>query len=288
MSFLITAIVLGMCLSVMSLGIFLTMRIYNIPDITTDGSYTLGAVTTALALTHGWPPLLAIPVVIVSGGLAGICTGLIITRLQVAPLLAGILVMTALYSINLLCLGRSNVPLLQVTTYFNQVQLIPDALYNNILLSLLFLLAIVGLLSYLLTSDFGIAMRATGNSESMSRAMGVNVHKMKVLGLGLANALTALSGYLVAQYQNFVDINMGMGIVITGLGTVLIGETLIKVLQIRNFAAQLSAIVAGSILFQLVLAVTLMLGVDPNLLKLITSIMVLLIVGIPKLGAKRL
>jgi putative ABC transport system permease protein len=142
-------------------------------------------------------------------------------------------------------------------------------------------------LGYLLKTDFGIAMRAVGNSASMTRALGINNDVMKITGLAMANALTALSGYLVAQYQNFTDINMGIGIVITGLGSVLIGDALIKWWSIQSIVAQLLTVLAGSIVFQLVLAFTLSVGVDPNLLKLVTSVMVLLIVSIPRLRMKK-
>jgi putative ABC transport system permease protein len=139
------------------------------------------------------------------------------------------------------------------------------------------------LVGYILRTDFGIAMRATGNSESMTRALGINNNKMKIIGLAIANSLTALSGYLVSQYQNFTDINMGIGIVITGLGSVLVGQALIKWWNISSIAWSLAIIICGSILFQLVLAFTLSIGIDPNMLKLVTASFVLLIVIIPRL-----
>lgn len=140
----------------------------------------------------------------------------------------------------------------------------------------------VSLLAYLLKTDFGIAMRATGNSDSMTRALGINNDKMKIIGLAIANSLTAFSGYLVAQYQNFTDINMGIGIVITGLGSVLISSAIINWVGIANIWIQLLCVVIGCVTFQMVLAVTLSLGIDPNMLKLVTAVFVLLIVSIPK------
>ncbi len=281
MEFYLTAIMLGLCLSSMSLGIFITMKIFGIPDITTDGSYTLGAVITAVLITAHWPTATIIPVVLLSGAGAGALTGLIHTKLKIEALLAGILVMTGLYSVNLVILGRSNVPLLNVATIFSSFHLFGNSIYNDAVVALIFILAIAAILGYVLKTDFGIAMRATGNSASMTRALGINNNVMKIVGLALANALTALSGYLVAQYQNFTDINMGIGIVITGLGSVLIADALIKWINIRSIVCQLVVVLVGSIIFQLVLAFTLSIGIDPNLLKLVTAGFVLLIVSIP-------
>jgi len=283
MEFYLTALILGLCLSAMALGIFISMKIFNIPDITTDGSYTLGAVITAILLTAHWNAAAIIPLVLLCGAIAGTLTGFIHTRLKIEALLAGILVMTALYSINLTILGRSNVPLLDVSTLFSSIHLFSVPVYNNVSIVLIFITVITLLVGYVLRTDFGIAMRATGNSPSMTRALGINNNKMKIIGLAIANSLTALSGYLVCQFQNFTDINMGIGIVITGLGSVLIGESLIKWWNIRSIVWSLVIVIFGSILFQLVLAFTLSIGVDPNLLKLVTASFVLLIVIIPRL-----
>lgn len=283
MEFYLTALVLGLCLSAMSLGIFISMKIFNIPDITTDGSYTLGAVFTAILLTAHWNAIAIIPVVLVAGAIAGTLTGLIHTHLKIDALLAGILVMTGLYSINLTLLGRSNIPLLNVSTIFSKLQFFTGLVYNNVFIALLFIAIITLIVGYILRTDFGIAMRATGNSESMTRALGINNNKMKIIGLAIANSLTALSGYLVAQFQNFTDINMGIGIVITGLGSVLIGEALIKWWGVTSILGSLVIVLCGSILFQLVLAFTLSIGIDPNMLKLVTATFVLIIVIIPRL-----
>jgi len=287
MEFYLSALILGLCLSLVALGIFISMKIFKIPDITTDGSYTLGAVTTALLLTHHCPLALAIPVTIVAGALAGCLTGLIHTKLKIDALLAGILVMTALYSVNLSLLGRSTVPLIHIDTIFSYIHVGAGDTYDQLLVTGLFLLVATALLGYLLRTDFGIAMRATGDSESMTRALGINNDAMKIIGLGIANALTALGGFLVAQYQGFTDINMGIGVVIVGLGSVLIGDRLIHWFRIRPIWLQLPVVIAGSLAFQFVLAFTLSIGVDPNLLKLVTALFVLLIVGAPVLRLKR-
>lgn len=287
MEFYLSALLLGLCLSAMSLGIFITMKIFRIPDITTDGSYTLGAAVTAILLTQGWSLGGIIGITIVAGALAGVLTGLVHTKLKVDALLAGILVMTGLYSVNLTILGRSNIPLLNQKNIFRVLAPFDNPTYNELLVSLLFIGIMSGLLAYLLRTDFGIAMRATGNSESMTRALGINNQAMKIIGLAIANALTALSGFLVAQYQNFTDLNMGIGIVIVGLGSVLIGDTLINWLKIKLIWWQLLVIVSGSVLFQLVLAVALSLGINPNMLKLVTAVFVLIIVGIPQIRFRK-
>lgn len=283
MEFYLTALVLGLCLSAMALGIFISMKIFNIPDITTDGSYTLGAVVTAILLTAHWNAFAIIPIVLLLGAIAGTMTGFIHTRFKIEALLAGILVMTGLYSVNLTLLGRSNVPLLDVSTVFSNVHLFSHSVYNNVGVSLIFISIITCIVGYMLRTDFGIAMRATGNSPTMTRALGINNNRMKIIGLAIANSLTALSGFLVCQFQNFTDINMGIGIVITGLGSVLIADALIRWWNIRSVLTSLIIVVFGSIIFQMVLAFTLSIGVDPNLLKLVTALFVLIIVIIPRL-----
>lgn len=286
MDFYLTAILQGLCLGMLALGIFISMKIFNIPDITTDGSYTLGGVVTAVMLTHHQPVYLILPAVILSGAIAGALTGLIHTKLKINPLLSGILVMTALYSINLIILGRSNVPLNNIPTLFSLVTIITDPNKDTFIIVLIFVALITFLIGYLLKTDFGLAMRATGNSESMIRSLGVNTDRMKITGLALANALTALSGYLITQFQGFADISMGIGIVIVGLGSVIIAETLINWLKIASVWISLLLVLSGAILFQLVLAFTLSIGIDANLLKLVTAVFVLLIVSLPRLSFK--
>jgi putative ABC transport system permease protein len=280
-SFYTSAFILGLCYSLMAMGIFISMKIFKIPDITTDGSFTLGAVVTALMLPADMSFWMALPVVLLAGGLAGAITGIIHTRLKVDALLAGILVMTALYSVNLSLMQRSNIPLINTSTVFRFWD--QHQLYGDLAVALAFSVFFAGCIAYMLKTDFGIAMRATGSSPVMSTAMGVNTNTMKIAGLSLANALTALSGFLISQYQGFTDINMGIGIVIAGLGSVLIADTLIQMLHIRSMAVQLVFVILGSVLFQMILAVALSLGANPNLLKLITAMLVLIIVAIPAL-----
>ncbi|MBB5394375.1 ABC transporter permease [Mucilaginibacter sp. AK015] len=288
MDFYLTALLQGLCFAGIAFGIYISMKIFNIPDITTDGSYTLGGVVTGAMLTHNQPGYIILPAVLLAGALAGAATGIIHTKLKINALLAGILVMYALYSVNLTILGRSNLPLLSLPTVFSAVKLVTDVNQNSLFILTGFVLIVALLMGWLLKTDFGIAMRATGSSEPMIRALGVNTDRMKITGLALANALTALSGYLVVQLQGFADINMGIGIVILGLGSVIIAETVINWLQTTSVWLSLVLVMAGAVIFQFVLAFTLEIGVDANLLKLVTAVFVLLIVGLPRLTGRRI
>ena len=214
MTFYLSAIILGLGFSLLALGIFLSLRVFNFPDITTDGSFTLGGAVTAVMLVDGYNPFATLIVAMLFGAAAGMCTGIIHTKMKVNPLLSGILMMTALYSVNLAIMGRSNIPLIEQEKIFEIIHLSEFAT--------MFLFAVVFwfLLSLLLKTDFGLAMRATGNNEQMIRSLGVSTDRMKITGLAISNSLTALSGYLIVQYQGFADINMGIGIVILGLGSV--------------------------------------------------------------------
>lgn len=285
MDFYLAAVIQALCFGPLVMGLFLSMKVFNIPDITTDGSYTLGAVLTAVALSGGHSLGYSLALSMLGGAAAGCCTALIHTRLRIHALLAGILVMTALYSVNLVLLGRSNMPLLGYPDLFTWFSVFASEDYNALIILLLIVGALLAVMSYLLHSDFGIAMRATGDSELMIRAQGVNTQRMKVYGLAVANALVAASGSLMAQFQGFADINMGIGIVISGLGAVIIGDTLIQTLKVRSVAVSLGCVVVGVLIFQSLLAVALGAGVDANLLKLTTALLVLAIVALPRAGA---
>ncbi|MCO5935094.1 ABC transporter permease [Mucilaginibacter sp. RB4R14] len=286
MDFYLTALLQGLCFAGIAFGIYISMKIFNIPDITTGGSYTLGGVVTGAMLTQNQPGYIILPAVLVAGALAGALTGIIHTKLKIHALLAGILITTALYSVNLTILGRSNMPLLNLPTLFSVITVIKDINQNSLLILLGFVLIVTLIIGYLLKTDFGLAMRATGNSEPMIRALGVNTDRMKIAGLALANGLTALSGYLFVQLQGFADISMGIGIMIVGLGSVIIGETIITWLRITSVWLSLILVMGGTVIFQFVLAFTLSIGVDANLLQLVTAVFVLIIVGLPRLTGR--
>jgi putative tryptophan/tyrosine transport system permease protein len=278
--FFFQAIIYGICLGALGFGIFITMKIFKIPDITTDGSYTLGGVTSGVLLIQDWNWYFVLPLAFIVGSFAGSITGLVHTKLKVDALLAGILVMTAMYSINLTILGRSNLPLNDIQGLFN---IAPSINWIPVLI-LIFLLGIG--IHLLLKTDFGLAMRATGESESMTESLGINNDRMKIIGLSIANGLTAISGFIMVQYQGFADINMGIGVVLVGLGSVLIGETLFKFFSLKGLAFRLIFVLVGSIAFQVLLASALTIGVNPNFIKLITAMLVLSVVGMPKLLKK--
>lgn len=284
MDFYLTAILQALCFGPLTIGLYLSMKIFKIPDITTDGSYTLGAVLTAIGMSMGLPLPLIFLLATLGGAIAGSITAWVHTRLQINVLLAGILIMTALYSVNLTLMGRSNIPLLKYETLFSYIQVFDNPDYNIFLILLIAVLIVVAAIGYMLKSDFGIAMRATGDSESMVKALGVNTARMKIIGLALSNGLVALSGCLMAQYQGFADINMGIGIVISGLGSVIVGESIISLTKTSNVFISLLLVIGGAFIFQWVLAFTLRAGIEASLLKLVTATLVLLIVALPQLG----
>jgi len=288
MDFYLSAIILGLALVAMGWGIYLSLRIFNIPDITTDGSYTLGAAISAVHLASGGSWLSASVLAILGGALAGTLTGIIHTKLKVNALLSGILVMTAAYSLNLSLMQRSNIPLLQTSNIFNSISLFDSPISNSLLILIPVLVVLGSLLIYMLKSDFGIAMRATGNAPFMAASMGVPVNTMKIYGLAIANGLTALSGSWIAQYQNFADINMGIGIVIFGLGAVMIGETIMNLFGKNGIFFRILGVIIGCLLFRLVIAFSLASGLDPNWLKAVTALLVLIFVSIPRFRGKTL
>jgi len=192
--------------------------------------------------------------------------------------------MTALYSVYLALMGRSNLPLINVSSLFNIINISTDPNSNTLWILLIFVSIITIIIGYLLKTDFGLAMRATGNSETMIRALGVNTDRMKITGLALANALTAISGYLISQQQGYTDISMGIGVVIIGLGSVIIAETFINWFRLTSVWLSLLLVLGGAIVFQFVLAITLDIGVNPIFLKAVTAVFVLLIVSLPRLS----
>jgi putative ABC transport system permease protein len=282
MSFYFSALILAFALSFLGFGIFISVKIFNFPDITTDGSYTLGASITAVLLMNNFSPLLAILFSFIAGAFAGSFTGLITTKLKIEPLLSGILMMTALYSINLLIMQKSNIPLSNNNNIFAFI-FNEETNTNQLLFLIIAVFSVLILLVSLLKTDFGLVLRASGNSKEMMEAMGVDTDKIKTIGLSFSNGLTALSGSLVAQYQGFSDINMGIGIVILGLGSVMISESILKFFEINSLWWRLLGVVAGTIIFRFILAFALSIGLDPVYLKLITALMVLLVVGLPGL-----
>ena len=263
--------------AIMVLGVYISFRILNFPDMTVDGTFPLGAAISAKLLTLGVNPYLTLLVALIAGAAAGAITGLIHVKLKVKDLLAGILVMTALYSVNLRVMGKSNIPLFEEDNIFNTE-------YSMMITIVVLILISKFLLDYLLKTKFGFALKALGDNENLIVSLGLNEEKYKIYGLMIANAFVAFSGAVLAQYQGFADVGMGTGIIVIGLASIIIGDTLFGK---RRRLAGTTIVIIGSILYRGVIAVTLSMGIDASDLKLITSIIVIVILWIQKQKDKR-
>ncbi|WP_236595935.1 ABC transporter permease [Paenibacillus sp. EPM92] len=255
---------LGLFYAIMALGVYLTFRILDFPDLTVDGSFTTGAAIAAVMIAGGSSPLVSTFVAFVGGLAAGALTGLLHTKGKVNALLSGILMMIALYSINLRIMGKANIPLLGVDTLITNL---------SVLWVMPFAILIVKLaLDWFLHTDLGLALRATGDNPRMIRSFGVNTDNTIIVGLSLSNGLVALSGALIAQYSAFAEITMGVGMIVIGLASVIIGEALFGARTV--FRATL-AVVLGSIVYRLIVALALRVGLEPTDMKLMTALIVI-------------
>ncbi|MDP9800934.1 putative ABC transport system permease protein [Arcanobacterium wilhelmae] len=278
---MIAALDLGLIYALMALGVYLTFRILDFADLTIDSSFTTGAGTTAIALLSGWNPWAATVAGALVGIIAGLITGLLNTVGKIHPLLAGILTQIGLYSINLRIMGKANVPLLRSETVFTPLR-------NNHLLGtitsvgiLLFVVAVFcTVLIWFLNTHLGLALRATGDNEEMARAQGINTDMTKLVGLALSNALVALSGSLFAQYQGFADISMGIGLIVAGLASVIIGTAVVPTSRVW---VAVIAVVGGSIAYRLIIQAALMIPwFDPNDMKLLSALIVVVALLAPR------
>ena len=263
--------------AIMVLGVYISFRTLNFPDMTVDGTFPLGAAISAKLLTLGVNPYLTLLVALVAGAAAGAITGLIHVKLKVKDLLAGILVMTALYSVNLRVMGKSNIPLFEEDNIFNTE-------YSMMITIVVLILISKFILDYLLKTKFGFALKALGDNENLIVSLGLNEEKYKIYGLMIANSFVAFSGAVLAQYQGFADVGMGTGIIVIGLASIIIGDTLFGK---RRRLAGTTIVIIGSILYRGVIAVTLSMGMDASDLKLITSVIVIIILWIQKRKDKR-
>jgi len=263
--------------AIMVLGVYISFRILNFPDMTVDGTFPLGAAISAKLLTLGVNPYLTLLVALIAGAAAGAITGLIHVKLKVKDLLAGILVMTALYSVNLRVMGKSNIPLFEEDNIFNTE-------YSMMITIVVLILISKFILDYLLKTKFGFALKALGDNENLIVSLGLNEEKYKIYGLMIANSFVAFSGAVLAQYQGFADVGMGTGIIVIGLASIIIGDTLFGK---RRKLAGTTIVIIGSILYRGVIAVTLSMGMDASDLKLITSVIVIVILWIQKQKDKR-
>ncbi len=288
MSLLVATLAIGLIFAVLAVGIFLSFRVYQIPDITADGSFPLGAAIAARCLKEGWDPASATAAGMAGGAIAGSITGLVHVRFRVNALLSGILMMTALYSVNLRVLGSSNLQIGGSTVFtpldaFAQRAFGPSvriAGYDvpsadlGTLLTCAIVAAAVGIaLTLFLRTELGAAMRATGENARMLRALGTSTDRMTVLGLAMSNALVALSGALFAQMQAFADAQMGIGVIVLGLASVILGQTLVG--PVRSIGLAVTGAIMGAVLFRLLVALAIRAGLDANDLKLVTAVVVL-------------
>ncbi|RMF19769.1 MAG: ABC transporter permease [Gammaproteobacteria bacterium] len=280
------AVETGLLFALVALGVYISFRILDFPDLTVDGSFPLGAAVAATLIVGGWNPWLATLMAMFAGAAAGMLTAWMNVRLNILHLLASILTMIALYSINLRIMGRPNVALLTETTVLTPFQDMLDAYYlvPVVFFSLVVLIA-AGLLHAFLSSEAGLAMRATGANATMARAQGIHTGRMVLMGVALSNALVALAGALFAQSQGAADVTMGVGVIVVGLASVIGGEA---ILGTRTLLISLIACIAGSILYRLAIAFALnadFIGLKAQDLNLITAILVAVAIVLP--GVRR-
>ena len=273
----------GLIWGIMALGIYITFRLLDVADLTVDGSFTTGGAVTVMLILGGWPAWAALLVAVLVGMAAGLVTGLLHTRLGIPAILAGILTQFSLYSINLHIMGMAANKAVSVDKY--HLLLSSRHIPNAILTGALLALALISVFYWYFGTEQGSAIRATGNNPAMSRALGINVDTMKVLGLSLSNGVVALSGGLMAQFQGFADINMGRGAIVIGLAAVIIGEVIGRALlgKYLNFFGTLTFTVIGGVIYYLVIVIVLWLRLNSNDLKLFTAIVVALFLAVPYL-----
>ena len=287
------AVAQGIIWGLMALGVFITFRLLDIPDMTVDGSFATGGAVTVMLLLAGMPAWAALLIAIIVGVLTGLCTGFLHTKLGIPAILAGILTQFALYSINLRIMTKANqTASVQKFGMFweNGNGFLVSSLHitQAILIGLAIAAVIVALSYWYFGTEQGSALRATGNNPAMSRAQGIHIETMKVIGLGISNGIVALAGGLMTQFQGTADVSMGRGAIVIGLAAIVIGEILCDAIFSKgcNFAVRLGFVIFGGIVYYAVMVVILWLKLDPNDLKLFTAIIVAIFLAIPQLKAR--
>lgn len=282
------AISQGILWGLMTLGVYLTFRILNVADMTVDGSFAAGGAVTAILITKGMNPILSLLFVFITGLITGLATGLMNTKLKINILLASILSQIALYSINIRIMGKANTPLIGMPTMMrNLVDLTGGRLTTtqaSLVIGLVIVTLIIVAMYWFFGTEIGSAIRATGNNEHMVRALGVNTDTTKILGLMISNGMVALSGALVAQSQGYADVGMGTGTIVIGLASIIIGEVIFG--QRFGFWYVLLSAVFGSIIYRIIVAVVLQLGLKSTDLKLLTAVIVAAALSVPVVKAK--
>jgi len=276
----------GLVFGFVAIGVYLTFRVLGFPDLTVDGSFTLGAAVTAVLIASGVNPFLATLAALGVGLCAGLATSLLNTKLRIPALLAGILVMVALYSINLRVMEGAYVSLLREVTIFDQVSEflgVGTSIALSLIVAGVLAVIVFFILNWFLRTEIGLALRATGDNEQMVRGFGVNTDMTTILGVSIANGLVALGGAVVAQRQGFADVGMGIGMIVMGLASVIIGEALFRP---KGVTRLLLAVLGGTFIYRLVISSALRLGMAPGDLKLVTAILVIIALAVPYLQKK--
>ena len=277
------AITLGLIWSIMALGVYITYKVLNVADLTVDGSFVTGGIVAAVLITNGMNFFLALLIAIIAGAICGLITGLLHTFLGIPAILAGILTQMALWSVNLLISGgRSNISIASFSfkVLFSQVA-VYDALWKIALIVAFFMIA----LYMFFGTELGASIRATGNNQDMSRAQGINTKLNIVIGLMISNALVALAGALLAQYQGYADINMGRGAIVIGLCAVVVGTAITTKIS-PNFLVRLLGCAVGGLIYYIIFQTVVFIGLDTNLLKALAAVIVIVFLGVPYLKDK--
>ncbi len=282
---MIPTVAQGLLWALLALGVYVTYRVLDIADLTVEGSFPLGAAVAASMMVAGVNPIVALLAAAIAGMLAGVVTGILHTKMKIPALLAGILTMIGLYSVNLRIMGKANVSLLGVDTMFSFIHdtLGLNSAQTTLAVGLIVTFIVGTFMYWFFGTQLGAAIRATGYNQQMIRAQGVDTDVTIILGLLISNALVAISGALVAQSNGFSDVGMGTGTIVIGLASVIIGEVLFGT---RSFKNCLISVVLGSVVYRIVIAVVLAMGMPPNDLKLFTSVLVALALAMPLIKDK--
>ena len=275
----------GLLWAVMALGVYITYRVLDVADLTVEGSFPLGAAVAASMLSAGYGPIPSFVVAAIAGMLAGVVTAILHTKMKIPALLAGILTMIALYSVNLRVMGKANLSLLGTDTTFSIIRNMfgLNSAHTTLVVGLLATVFVAVFMYWFFGTEIGAAIRATGFNQQMIRAQGVNTDVTIMLGLLISNALVAISGALVAQSNGFADVGMGTGTIVIGLASVIIGEVLFGT---RSFKNCIISVILGSVVYRIVIAAVLQMGMPPNDLKLFTSILVAFALAMPLIKSK--
>ena len=279
MYLIVSAIGQGLLWALLGLGLYLTFRILDFCDMTVEGTFPLGAATAVTAITNGIDPFLATLLAVLAGMVAGLITGLLYTKGKIPSLLAGILTMTAIYSVNLRIMGKSNISLLGQPTLFNGALRNLPQYFDSVTLGFLVIVVVTILMVLFLATDYGQAFIATGDNPTMAKSLGIHTDKMVIVGLMISNGMVGLCGALIAQNNGYADINMGIGTIVIALASIIIGEVAFGELTLNQ---RLVAVTLGSIIYRIILLAVLQLGFSANDLNLISSVVLAICMMIPQ------